>query len=68
MVEEFDDGYYADFQRLERLVRDELMEGRRHVFEAEMKADRRTDGRRRARGHPRRRADRRDAEQGYGAW
>ena len=35
VVEEFDDGYYADFKRLERLVRDELMQGRRHVFEAE---------------------------------
>ena len=45
LVEEFDDGYYADFQRLEKVVRDELMDGRRHVFEAEMKADRRTDGR-----------------------
>ncbi|KRE54611.1 hypothetical protein [Phycicoccus sp. Soil748] len=45
VVEEFDDGYYADFQRLEKLVRDELMEGRRHVFEAEMKAGRRTPGR-----------------------
>jgi len=46
VVEEFDDGYYADFQRLEKLVRDELMDGRRHVFEAEMKAERRTPGRR----------------------
>jgi hypothetical protein len=45
VVEEFDDGYYADFKRLEQHVRDELMQGRRHVFEAEMKADRRTDGR-----------------------
>ena len=45
VVEEFDDGYYADFKRLEKQVRDELVQGRRHVFEAEMKADRRTDGR-----------------------
>jgi hypothetical protein len=45
IVEDFDDGYYADFQRLEKLVRDELMDGRRHVYEAEMKADRRTEGR-----------------------
>lgn len=45
VVEEFDDGYYADFKRLEKVVRDELMQGRRHVFEAEMKADRRTEGR-----------------------
>lgn len=45
VVEEFDDGYYADFRRLEQQVRDQLMQGRRHVFEAEMKADRRTPGR-----------------------
>lgn len=45
VVEEFDDGYYADFKRLEKQVRDQLMAGRRHVFEAEMKADRRTPGR-----------------------
>lgn len=45
VVEEFEDGYYADFRRLEQQVRDQLMQGRRHVFEAEMKADRRTPGR-----------------------
>jgi len=45
VVEEYDDGYYADFKRLEKQVRDELMQGRRHVYEAEMKAERRTDGR-----------------------
>ncbi len=44
VVEEFDDGYYATFKRLEQQVRDELMHGRRHVFEAEMKAERRTQG------------------------
>ena len=32
------------------------MEGRRHVFKAEMKSDRRTRGAGRARGHPRRSA------------
>lgn len=45
IVEEFDDGYYADFKALEELVRNQLMGGRRHVYEAEMKADRRTPGR-----------------------
>ena len=45
LIEEFDDGYYADFCRIERLVRDQLMGGRRHVYEAEMKAARRTPGR-----------------------
>ena len=45
VVEEYDDGYYAAFKEHERLARDELMGGRRHVFEAEMKQDRRTHGR-----------------------
>ncbi len=45
VVEEYDDGYYADFKRLERVARDELVEGRRHLYEAEMKEDRRTHGR-----------------------
>lgn len=45
VVEEYDDGYYATFREHERRAREELMEGRRHVFEAEMKEDRRTAGR-----------------------
>lgn len=45
VVEEYDDGYYAAFRTLEREVRDALVGGVRHVFEAEMKADRRTKGR-----------------------
>ena len=45
VVEEYDDGYYAAFKDHERAARDELMAGRRHVFEAEMKQDRRTHGR-----------------------
>ncbi len=45
VLEEYDDGYYAAFRRLEAAARDELMAGRRHVFEAEMKAERRTPGR-----------------------
>jgi hypothetical protein len=32
------------FRSFEREVRDELLEGRRHIFEAEMKEDRRTQG------------------------
>ena len=44
VVEEYDDGYYATFQDLEREARDELVGGRRHLYEAEMKEDRRTDG------------------------
>jgi hypothetical protein len=45
LVEEFDAGYYATFRRLEELVRDETLDGRRHVFEAETKQRRRTSGR-----------------------
>lgn len=44
IVEEFDDGYYAQFREIERDVRDELFEGKRHLFEAEMKEERRTHG------------------------
>ncbi len=45
IVEEYDDDYYATFKRLEAAARDELVGGRRHLFEAEMKEDRRTHGR-----------------------
>jgi hypothetical protein len=44
VVEEYDDGYYREFRDLERAARDELVGGRRHLFEAEMKEDRRTHG------------------------
>ncbi len=46
LVEEYDEGYYATFRGLERDARDALVEGRPHLFEAEMKEDRRTHGRR----------------------
>ena len=46
LVEEFDDGYWGPLREHDRVVRSELMEGRRHVFEAEMKEKRRTHGRR----------------------
>jgi hypothetical protein len=45
VVEEYDDGYYAAFREHERRAREELMAGRRHVFEAEMKDRERTHGR-----------------------
>ena len=45
IVEEFDDGYWSTFRDHDSRVRDELTGGRRHVFEAEMKSDRRTGGR-----------------------
>jgi hypothetical protein len=46
IVEEFDDNYWSVFREHERRVRDELQQGYRHVFEAEMKERRRTRGRR----------------------
>lgn len=44
LVEEYDDTYYGPFRDLERAARDQLAAGRRHLFEAEMKEDRRTHG------------------------
>ena len=44
VVEEYDDTYYSTFRTLEQQARDELVGGRRHLFEAEMKEDRRTRG------------------------
>ena len=44
IVEEFDDRYWSVFRAQEKAVRDGLLAGRRHLFEAEMKEDRRTDG------------------------
>ncbi|MCI4065339.1 hypothetical protein MRQ36_23315 [Micromonospora sp. R77] len=44
IVEDFDDGYYALFRELDRQARDELVDGRRHLYEAEMKERRRTRG------------------------
>ncbi len=45
MVEAYDDGYYAAAKGLQQRALDELVEGRRHLFEAEMKELRRTHGR-----------------------
>ncbi len=45
LVEEYDDAYYATVRAAEKRVRDELLQGRRHVFESEMKESRRTHGR-----------------------
>lgn len=46
VVEEYDETYYRPFQTAERLARDQLAGGRRHLYEAELKEQRRT------RGHP----------------
>ncbi|OBH86509.1 hypothetical protein A5681_15320 [Mycobacterium scrofulaceum] len=44
VVDEYDDGYYRCFREVERLVRDRLTDGRRHVHEAQLKERRRTAG------------------------
>jgi hypothetical protein len=38
IVDEFGDLYYEPFRRAEEKVRGDLMDGRKHVYEAEMKA------------------------------
>ncbi len=45
IVEDYDDGYYSVFRQLEKDARDTLAGGRRHLFEAEMKEQRRSHGR-----------------------
>ena len=42
IVEDYDDGYYATAKELERTAREQLVGGKRHLFEAGMKEDRRT--------------------------
>ncbi len=44
VMEEYDDGYYRLFKEMEAKARDQLVLGRRHLFEAEMKEARRTRG------------------------
>lgn len=51
IVEEFDDVYYGVVRDAVRDLETALMAGRRHVYEAEMKEQRRTRG---TRGHERR--------------
>ena len=48
MIDEFDELYYDPVRETEKRICSELMEGRRHVFEAELKERRRT---RRRPGH-----------------
>jgi hypothetical protein len=52
IVEDYDDGYYATFKTLEKQARSELADGKRHLFESEMKEDRRTHGRRHHESRP----------------
>jgi hypothetical protein len=44
IMEEYDDTYWSVFRDMERSVRDRLVQGRRHLFEANMKEERRTHG------------------------
>ncbi len=46
VVEEYDDGYYDTFKQAEQDLRRALAGGRRHLFEARMKEQERTRGRR----------------------
>jgi len=52
IVEEYDDTYWGPVRAAEARVRDELVGGRRHVFESEMKEERRTHDRRHHEGRP----------------
>ena len=45
VVEEFDDGYYRTFADAERRLRDRLLDGRRHVYESQLKERNRTHDR-----------------------
>lgn len=46
IVEEYDDTYFSTWRELEQAARDELVGGRRHLLEAEMKESHRTHGER----------------------
>jgi hypothetical protein len=52
LVEEYDDGYWSLFRETEQAVRNELVKGRRHLFEAGMKESRRTSGHPGHEAHP----------------
>jgi hypothetical protein len=45
VVEEFEDTYYTPLTAIERMIRERLVSGRRHVYEAELKEQRRSVGR-----------------------
>jgi hypothetical protein len=46
IVEDYDDGYWSVFRAFEQEARDQLLEGRRHVYEARLKQSERSIGRR----------------------
>lgn len=45
VVEDYDDHYWSRWRHWEQTVRDELVAGRRHVYEAQLKERHRTHGR-----------------------
>ena len=42
IIEDYDDNYWSLFRSLEQAARDELIQGRRHVYEARLKQTERT--------------------------
>jgi len=52
IVEDFDDGYWQPLRDFDADVRRKLVDGRRHIFEAEMKENRRSRGRPRHESRP----------------
>lgn len=44
IVEEYDESYWGPVRSFERRCRDDVADGVAHLFEAEMKDDRRTPG------------------------
>jgi hypothetical protein len=44
VIEEFEDTYYRPLSMVEQVLRRQLMAGRRHVYEAELKEQRRSSG------------------------
>jgi hypothetical protein len=52
IVEDFDENYYEPFRDAEKAARDDLIAGRKHVFESEMKEARRTHGARHHESRP----------------
>jgi hypothetical protein len=53
IVEAYDDTYYAKFKELEARARHELADGKRHLYEAELKEQRRSAGEPAHEAHPR---------------
>jgi hypothetical protein len=52
IIEDYDDNYWSLFRSLEQAARDELIQGRRHVYEARLKQTERTSGRAGHSAHP----------------